>query len=45
MGVVNKVGMDHIGLLVHGLFNAAIPRRIIRSDHGESTFLFREIHA
>lgn len=24
--VVNKIGMDHIGLLVHGLFNASIPR-------------------
>lgn len=30
VGVVNKVSPDHIGLLVHGVFNASIPADNIR---------------
>ena len=31
-GMVNKIGPDYIGLLVLGVFNAAIGRQNIRSD-------------
>ncbi|KAJ3190388.1 hypothetical protein HDU85_000684 [Gaertneriomyces sp. JEL0708] len=36
VGVVNKVSPDHIGLLVHGVFNASIPADNIR--RGEFTW-------
>jgi hypothetical protein len=26
VGVVNKVGTEHIGMLVHGMFNVSVPR-------------------
>ncbi|KAJ3028312.1 hypothetical protein HDV00_010471 [Rhizophlyctis rosea] len=32
VGVVNKVSPDHIGLLVHGVFNASIPADQIRKN-------------
>ncbi|KAI8904175.1 hypothetical protein DFJ77DRAFT_552301 [Powellomyces hirtus] len=32
IGVVNKVSNDHIGLLVHGIFNASIPSDKIRRN-------------
>jgi hypothetical protein len=32
VGVVNKVSSDHIGLLVHGIFNASIPADQIRDS-------------
>eukprot|EP00051_Salpingoeca_urceolata_P019413 m.283478 g.283478 ORF g.283478 m.283478 type:complete len:318 (-) comp19416_c0_seq3:27-980(-) len=33
VGVVNKITVDHIGLLVHGTFNAAIGRDAIRDSY------------
>ncbi|KAI8802382.1 hypothetical protein BJ742DRAFT_833393 [Cladochytrium replicatum] len=32
LGVVNKVSPDHVGLLVHGVFNASIPANQLRPD-------------
>ena len=33
MGTVNKVGSDHIGLLVEGTWNASIPRSMIPDQY------------
>lgn len=33
VGVVNKVGLAHIGLLVYGAFNVSIPSRAIRGEY------------
>ncbi|KAJ3301293.1 hypothetical protein HDU76_005786, partial [Blyttiomyces sp. JEL0837] len=40
VGVVNKVSPDHIGLLVHGVFNASIPADHIRRNE----FIWKEKH-
>ncbi|KAJ3192626.1 hypothetical protein HK101_006206 [Irineochytrium annulatum] len=43
-GIVNKVSSDHIGLLVHGVFNASIPSDEIRANDfkwDDDEFAFR----